>query len=76
MSCTAHLPINRGFTSSFGYLSGAEDHFADTRSAAGFAGVDLWRSSEPAYGENGTQGGGLDYNTYRLLVNQLSGRVP
>ena len=47
MSCDAHLPVNRGFTSSFGYLSGAEDHFADTRTAAGFPGVDFWRSFGP-----------------------------
>lgn len=67
MSCTAHLPINRGFTSSFGYLSGAEDHFEDTRSGY----VDLWRSSSPAYGENGTLPGGYDYNTYKFTREAL-----
>ena len=67
MSCTAHLPVNRGFTSSFGYLSGAEDHFTDTRS--GF--VDLWRGSAPALGENGTVGD-LDYNTFKFTREALN----
>ena len=67
MSCVAHLPINRGFTSSFGYLSGAEDHFDDTRSGS----VDLWRSSAPAYGENGSLPGGYDYNTYKFTRETL-----
>jgi hypothetical protein len=52
MSIDAHLPINRGFASSFGYLAGAEDHFKDTRGDF----VDLWRSASPAFGENGTVG--------------------
>jgi hypothetical protein len=29
LSCTAHLPVNRGFTSSFGYLSGADRDKSD-----------------------------------------------
>ena len=31
MSRKEQLPVNRGFTSSLGYLSGAEDHFMQTR---------------------------------------------
>jgi hypothetical protein len=57
--------------SSLGYLSGAEDHFADTRSAAGFAGVDFWRSFSPAYGENGSQPNGMDYNPYKFTAQAL-----
>lgn len=52
MSVTAKLPVNRGFNSSFGYLSGAEDHFAQTRDGQ----VDFWRDRQPAHGENGTYG--------------------
>ena len=64
--CKGPAQVNRGFTSSFGYLSGAEDHFDDTRSGN----VDLWRSSDPAYGENGTVGA-LDYNTYKFTAEAL-----
>ena len=67
MSCPHHLPINRGFSSSFGYLAGAEDHIQDTRN--GF--VDLWRSDRPAFGENGTQAAGMDYNTYKFTREAL-----
>ena len=31
MSCPELLPVNRGYNSSLGYLSGAEDHYANTR---------------------------------------------
>ena len=67
MSVRDHLPINRGFASSFGYLAGAEDHYADTRGAF----VDLWRSGSPAYGENGTVGD-LTYNTFKFTKEALS----
>lgn len=49
MSSPQQLPINRGFNSSFGYLSGAEDHYLQTRD--GFH--DFWRSDSPAYNETG-----------------------
>eukprot|EP00051_Salpingoeca_urceolata_P015777 m.206420 g.206420 ORF g.206420 m.206420 type:complete len:647 (-) comp18500_c1_seq5:16-1956(-) len=52
MSSTDRLPVQRGFESSFGYLSGAEDHFKQTRDGK----VDFWRSELPAYHENGTYG--------------------
>eukprot|EP01060_Flectonema_neradi_P000751 TRINITY_DN10467_c1_g1_i1.p1 TRINITY_DN10467_c1_g1~~TRINITY_DN10467_c1_g1_i1.p1 ORF type:complete len:519 (+),score=73.58 TRINITY_DN10467_c1_g1_i1:43-1599(+) len=50
-------PVGRGFDSSFGYLSGAEDHYKNTNGQCGGCGshVDLWRSDRPAYGENNTQ---------------------
>jgi arylsulfatase A-like enzyme len=50
MSRPAQLPVNRGFDSSLGYLSGAEDHFDQTRDGA----VDFWRDHGPAHGENGS----------------------
>jgi arylsulfatase A-like enzyme len=48
------LPVSRGFDDSFGYLTGAEDHFT---SELGFAikckqVIDLFNSTMPAYGKN------------------------
>ena len=42
-----------------GYLSGAEDHFKQTRSGY----VDFWLNDAPAYGKNGTQ-----YGTYQVRI--------
>lgn len=50
MSGSDRIPTSRGFNSSFGYLSGAEDHYLQTRDGY----TDFWRSEQPAYGENGT----------------------
>ncbi|EGD73793.1 arylsulfatase [Salpingoeca rosetta] len=52
MSSPDRLPVHRGFNSSFGYLSGAEHHYSQIRQGY----VDLWRDTQPAYGENGTYG--------------------
>jgi hypothetical protein len=49
MSRKEQLPVNRGFTSSLGYLSGAEDHFDQTRDGY----HDFWRDHGPAHGEVG-----------------------
>ena len=49
-SCAANLPINRGFSSSFGYLGGEEDHY--NQIDGGY--VDLWSDNSPAYGKNGS----------------------
>jgi len=55
MSSRDRLPVARGFDSSFGYLSGAEDHFLQTRSKY----VDFWRNTLPAIGENGNTSTGM-----------------
>jgi len=47
MSCPELLPINRGYNSSLGYLSGAEDHYANTRTCGGLDGIDFWRRYDP-----------------------------
>ena len=44
MSSPDRLPVARGFDTSFGYLSGAEDHFKKIRS--GF--IDFWRDTGPS----------------------------
>ena len=49
MSRAEQLPVNRGFESSFGYLSGAEDHFDQTRDGY----HDFWRNLKPAHNETG-----------------------
>ena len=77
MSRTEQLPIHRGFNSSFGYLSGAEDHFDQTR--AGFA--DFWRDAGPAVGETGASReqcinatgieGACRYATYQYTAEAL-----
>lgn len=55
MSSLDRVPVSRGFNSSLGYLSGAEDHYTNMRDGN----VDLWRNTLPAYGLNNT-----DYATY------------
>mmetsp|Transcript_3291 Transcript_3291/g.8099 ORF Transcript_3291/g.8099 Transcript_3291/m.8099 type:complete len:638 (+) Transcript_3291:166-2079(+) len=55
MSGVDRLPINRGFNSSLGYLSGAVDHYDQTRDGE----VDFWKSDGPAYGLNNT-----NYDTF------------
>ena len=49
MSRPEQLPVRRGFASSLGYLSGAEDHFNQQRD--GYA--DFWRDERPAVNETG-----------------------
>ena len=49
-SCTANIPINRGFNKSIGYLSGEEDHYTQQVGNA----VDLFEDTAPAFGKNGT----------------------
>jgi hypothetical protein len=39
------VPVRRGFNTSFGYLSGAEDHYLQTRDGH----TDFWRDFQPAY---------------------------
>ena len=50
------LPVNRGFDTSSGFLSGAEDHFKETRACA----VDFWRNHSPD-----TRNGTYDAYIYR-----------
>lgn len=54
------LPYNRGFKSSFGFLSGEEDYY--TQEVGGYK--DLWDTDGPAYGMTGKQ-----YNTH-LFTNK------
>eukprot|EP01084_Bolivina_argentea_P207142 353483_1 len=63
MSSLHYVPYGRGFTTSLGYLQGDEDHFTqnvtNTNGPNGetCTGIDLWNTTNPAYGQNGTYGG-------------------
>lgn len=55
MSSMAHLPINRGFESSFGILGGATEHEGHLRRTEDDHPVrDMWRNDRPAYNETST----------------------
>ena len=58
-----NLPINRGFDSSYGYMSGEEDHYTQKGGYKG--GIDLWEDSGPAYGKNGT------YNAFTFTQHSV-----
>jgi hypothetical protein len=51
--------LARGYDSSFGFLVGGEDHFTQNASFVNCpeSAVDLWNSTQPAFGRNGTYNG-------------------
>ena len=78
-----YLPHNRGFDSSFGYLGGGEKHFTQRCDQApggifppnmtSCAIVDLWNTSAPAAGRNGTYSAFLYTNeAVRIIRNHSS----
>ena len=54
----AYLPVSRGFDSSFGYMNGATTHFSQlfpqTYLPVSCQGLDIWNSTQNAFGSNGT----------------------
>lgn len=52
-----HLPVNRGFLSSYGYLNGANDYYTETNHhlCDNELYVDLWHTDKPAMEDNGTE---------------------
>eukprot|EP01083_Nonionella_stella_P252042 868898_1 len=61
MYSNLNVPHGRMFNTSLGYLHGAEDHFTQLRTESDNGetcnGTDLWYTSQPAFGLNGTYGG-------------------
>ena len=55
-----HTPVHRGFNSSYGFLTGGEDHYSEaTICGAPVCGehhksIDIWDSDKPGYTKNGT----------------------
>ena len=65
-----HIPTGRGFDTSFGYLNGANDYYTEIsyEKCNGTHTVDLWDTSQPAIGINGT---GPDHYEEALFEEQL-----
>ena len=85
--CAGHLgdllpwmvPHGRGFDTSLSYLSAEEDHYFHTVHKAQFGcpGIDLWRTSAPAYGEyNGTYSAFMFNHEIRAVLQQHNASVP
>eukprot|EP00039_Didymoeca_costata_P016751 m.304989 g.304989 ORF g.304989 m.304989 type:complete len:479 (-) comp16443_c7_seq15:834-2270(-) len=70
------LPVNRGYDSFFGYLTGMEDHFTSRLEGmlpgCGPQTVDLTANATPAFGLNGTYTGWLYNQKAREAISQAS----
>lgn len=74
-------PAGRGFHTSLGYLSGAEDHYTQREGKEyGCEGkepcVDLWSTDRPAYGKNGTYGSYIYSTEVQRIIEQHEKEKP
>ena len=72
-------PVGRGFDSSLGYLSGGEDHYTQFQTSLGpfgCSGVDLYRSTRPAVGYNGSYASFTYGEEARSIVHAHNASVP
>eukprot|EP00730_Choanoeca_flexa_P004670 TRINITY_DN11768_c0_g1_i8.p1 TRINITY_DN11768_c0_g1~~TRINITY_DN11768_c0_g1_i8.p1 ORF type:complete len:519 (+),score=110.86 TRINITY_DN11768_c0_g1_i8:135-1691(+) len=68
-----YTPVGRGYDSSVGFLVGGEDHFTQDASwttKCKMHSVDLWNSTQPAFGRNGTYNG---YTFTQRVVDLING---
>lgn len=73
------IPVNRGFNTSLGYLSGGEDHYTQVNRAGGPFGceaIDLWQNHGPAYGMNGRYGEYIYNDEIQRVVKGHDTSVP
>lgn len=70
-------PHGRGFNSSFGYLSGGEDHYTQLqKDYFGCTGTDLFDTDAPAVGRSGTYGEYLYNDALQLIISKHNKKFP
>jgi arylsulfatase I/J len=69
MATPDHIPTGRGFDSSFGYYHHDNDYYTETiGDCNGIKIVDLWDTSKPAHGVNGTGPDNYEEGLFKLRV--------
>lgn len=65
----SRVPVQRGFSHSFGMLGGTSDYYKQSKSlSSGYEAIDCWRDNGPAYGEAGRKYGTHLYTDEAVAV--------